>query len=306
MNTFNKDGEMEIKQLDLNELIENETSSDEEDADEDKKSLLEKDLKIEKSQENTKVVKDSFFLGGDASDDASENESDNDQDITEFSIDNAVNNKRNNFFEKSKLDRSRGHEGHRGRGRSQSSDRGRGDFKRGRGDFKRGSGDFNRGRGDYNRGRGDYNRGHGDFSRGRGNFGRGRSDFNRGRGSFSGDRGDFNRGRGTSNRGRGSFDSGRGRGLGNYENEEFSNEKIHPSWAAKRNQQKVVISTENLSNKKIKFDDSGDSSSFHVTKKHDTSVSEEKNMHPSWAAKKSSKQGIQQCQGKKVVFGDDD
>ena len=130
---------------------------------------------------------------------------------------------------------------------------------------------------------------------------------------------DYNKGRGSSDRGRGGSDRGRGgsdRGRGGYENS--TEEKIHPSWAAKRNQQqKIAISTSigTVSNKKIKFDDFGSNnveSSQKQSKsaeiRHESSFSEpaEKNMHPSWAAKKSSKQGIQHFQGKKVVFGDDE
>ena len=69
-----KDGEMEIKQLDLNELIENDTSSDDENQVEFEKNspkkLTENGQKI---QEKAKVKKDSFFLGA-GSDDGSDDE----------------------------------------------------------------------------------------------------------------------------------------------------------------------------------------------------------------------------------------
>jgi len=281
---------MEIKQLNLDDLIENETSSDSDDSEEEEdekpnEKIQEKET-IE-TQEKTKV-KDSFFLGGEGSDNTSEEESENDQDITEFSSDNAMNKKRNDFMGNSKFDKNREFDRSRGRGRGQFSEnrRGRGDFNRGRGE--RGRGNSNRGRSDFNRSRGESNRGRGDFKRGRGDFSRGRGDFDRGRGDFSRDRGDFNR---------------------DYDREN-SNEKIHPSWAAKRNQQKVVIPTHNQngSNKKIKFDDAGDTNfntSNKFTSKIESNNSEPKNMHPSWAAKKKANPGIQQFEGKKVVFGDD-
>ena len=79
-----KDGEMEIKQLDLNELIENDTSSDEEEVDDDENQVT-SPIKVTKSagqkiQEEAKVEKDSFFLGGsdDASDDAVSDDADDD------------------------------------------------------------------------------------------------------------------------------------------------------------------------------------------------------------------------------------
>ena len=74
-----KDGEMEIKQLDLNELIENDTSSDEEESDEENQVEFEKNSpkKLtengQKIQEKAKVKKDSFFLGA-GSDDGSDDE----------------------------------------------------------------------------------------------------------------------------------------------------------------------------------------------------------------------------------------
>jgi hypothetical protein len=237
-----------------------------------------------------------------------------------------VSKKRNDFiggkFEKKSSNGNR--ESNRGRGirgHVGGSDRGRGDFNRGRGDFSRGRGDFHKGRNEWpfkgrsdkNSARGDFNRGRGDFNRGRGDYNRGRGDYNRGRGDFNtGERGDFNRGSGGSDRGRGGSDRGRG----NYQNS--TEEKIHPSWAAKRNQQqKIAISTAigTVPNKKIKFDDFGSNNvessqkqSKSAETRHESSFSEpaEKNMHPSWAAKKSSKQGIQHFQGKKVVFGDDE
>ena len=238
--------------------------------------------------------------------------------LSEFSTDNAVSKKRNDFiggkFEKNSSNGNRGSNRGRGiRGHVGGSDRGRGDINRGRGDFSRGRGDFHKGRNEWPfKGRSDKNSDRGDFNRGRGDFNRGRGDYNRGRG-------DYNRGRGSSDRGRGGSDRGRGgsdRGRGGYENS--TEEKIHPSWAAKRNQQqKIAISTAigTVSNKKIKFDDFGSNNvessqkqSKSAETRHESSFSEpaEKNMHPSWAAKKSSKQGIQHFQGKKVVFGDDE
>ena len=78
-----KDGEMEIKQLDLNELIENDTSSDEEEEegeDENKeKNAISLTKSGQKSQEKAKVKKDSFFLGA-GSDDGSDDEVSDDAD----------------------------------------------------------------------------------------------------------------------------------------------------------------------------------------------------------------------------------
>ena len=92
--------------------------------------------------------------------------------------------------------------------------------------------------------------------------------------------GDFSRGRG---------DFNRGGGRGNHANYE---ENMHPSWAAKRNQQKIVISSQTVSNKKIKFDDFDNSgTSAPKTESFINDEGAKKNMHPSWAAKKSSKQG---------------
>ena len=74
-----KDGEMEIKQLDLNELIENDTSSDDEESDDENQVEVEKTSpkKLtengQKIQEKAKVKKDSFFLGA-GSDDGSDDE----------------------------------------------------------------------------------------------------------------------------------------------------------------------------------------------------------------------------------------
>ena len=77
-----KDGEMEIKQLDLNELIENDTSSDEEEEGEDEnkeKITISLTKSGQKSQEKAKVKKDSFFLGA-GSDDGSDDEVSDDAD----------------------------------------------------------------------------------------------------------------------------------------------------------------------------------------------------------------------------------
>ena len=77
-----KDGEMEIKQLDLNELIENDTSSDEEEEGEDEnkeKNAISLTKSGQKSQEKAKVKKDSFFLGA-GSDDGSDDEVSDDAD----------------------------------------------------------------------------------------------------------------------------------------------------------------------------------------------------------------------------------
>ena len=80
-----KDGEMEIKQLDLNELIENDTSSDEEESDDENQVEAEKTSPKkmtengQKSQEKAKVKKDSFFLGA-GSDDGSDDEVSDDAD----------------------------------------------------------------------------------------------------------------------------------------------------------------------------------------------------------------------------------
>ena len=76
-----KDGEMEIKQLDLNELIENDTSSDEEEGEDENKEKTPISLTKsgQKSQEKAKVKKDSFFLGA-GSDDGSDDEVSDDAD----------------------------------------------------------------------------------------------------------------------------------------------------------------------------------------------------------------------------------
>ena len=66
-----KDGDMEIKQLDLNELIEHDTSSSENENDDvETKEVSEIGKQTEINVEKKKKVKDSFFLGG-AGDDAS-------------------------------------------------------------------------------------------------------------------------------------------------------------------------------------------------------------------------------------------
>ena len=76
-----KDGEMEIKQLDLNELIENDTSSDEEEGEDEnqEKQPINLTKSSQKSQEKAKVKKDSFFLGA-GSDDGSDDEVSDDAD----------------------------------------------------------------------------------------------------------------------------------------------------------------------------------------------------------------------------------
>ena len=76
-----KDGEMEIKQLDLNELIENDTNSDEEEGEDENKEKTPIGLTKsgQKSQEKAKVKKDSFFLGA-GSDDGSDDEVSDDAD----------------------------------------------------------------------------------------------------------------------------------------------------------------------------------------------------------------------------------
>ena len=279
------EGESVIKQLDLNELIENDDSSDEEEL------VPKKNTKssTKPSKETQEIPKDSFFLGGeDQSDESSNEASDNENGSKDFSTDFAVTKKRNDFT---------------GKGFQRDSNSMHSNSNRGRGNGNRGRGDFNRGRGrggDFNRGRG---RDQGFNSRGRGGFDRGRGDYSSrpSRGDRFNDRG--HRGGNRGNNRNQSFDQ-------DYKKPNFNNQEvdqnIHPSWAAKR-QQKINIDN-GIQGKKIKFDQ--DFSDTPATSMPRTTSnfekSEPKNLHPSWAAKKDTNKGIQPFQGKKKVFGDDD
>ncbi|KAJ3004063.1 UNVERIFIED_CONTAM: hypothetical protein HDU68_005324, partial [Siphonaria sp. JEL0065] len=79
-------------------------------------------------------------------------------------------------------------------------------------------------------------------------------------------------------------------------------EKLHPSWAAKK-AQKIQISDAPVG-KKITF--GGDDDAAPVFSKKPVAVVEE-NLHPSWAAKKAQKLQISAAPaGKKIKFGEDD
>ena len=241
-------GCVEIKQLDLNELIEQD-SSDNESSVEDEAQL--KNIKDDEPEK----IKDSFFIGG-AADEESDDDQEDSENGEEFSspTDEFKVTKRNDFF---------GQPHNRGRSRG-DRDQGYRGQNRGRGDRRRES----RGRGDKgreNRGRG--NRGRGDWSHG-----------NRGRGGFSGGHETDYRGK---NRG---FDS------------EPKEDKLHPSWAARKSQPKIVIDN-NFQAKKIKFDQDD-------RQQQQQQQQQRPNLHPSWAAKKETNKGIQQFQGKKMVFDD--
>ena len=253
-------GCVEIKQLDLNELIEQDSS--------DNESVKDVDMKNIKDEPDE--IKDSFFIGGASEESDDKEDSENDEEI--FSpTDEFMVTKRNDFFgQPHNRGRSRGDRGRESRGRG---DRGRGD--RGRGD---------RGRGD--RGRSDRGRG----DRGRGNRGRG-----------DGGRGDWSHG----NRGRGGFSDGGFQRFGGHEtgyrgkNRGFGSEPkeaLHPSWAARKSQPKLVIDN-NFQAKKIKFDQDD-------RQEQQRPFVATPNLHPSWAAKKETNKGIQQFQGKKMVFDD--
>ena len=279
------EGESVIKQLDLNELIENDDSSDEEEL------VPKKNIKSSSkpSKETQEIPKDSFFLGGeDQSDESSNEASDNENGSKDFSTDFAVTKKRNDFT---------------GKGFQRDSNSMHSNSNRGRGNGNRGRGDFNRGRGrggDFNRGRG---RDQGFNSRGRGGFDLGRGDHSSrpSRGGRFNDRG--HRGGNWGNNRNQSFDQ-------DYKKPNFNNQvedqNIHPSWAAKR-QQKINIDN-GFQGKKIKFDqDFNDTSATPMPRTTSNfEKSEPKNLHPSWAAKKDTNKGIQPFQGKKKVFGDDD
>ena len=266
------EGQVVIQQLDLNELIENDTSDEEENF---LKSQHPKAPKITKSKSITEV-KDSFFLGADTGENESSNneESDNDtMNADNFSTDIVVVNKhRNDFIDKGKYD-NRPHYQNSFRG----SDRGRG--RNFRGSF-RGS----------DRGRGKTFH---DFSGG--------SDRSRGRnprGAFRGS----DRGHNKHMYQRGSYDNVQER-REYYQPpttvHENKNNDLHPSWAAKK-KQKINISNGGIQGKKIIFDqDHHGSDIIPVTAKVDKS-----NLHPSWAAKKDTNKGIQPFQGKKMVFDD--
>ncbi|KAJ3058644.1 hypothetical protein HDU99_006709, partial [Rhizoclosmatium hyalinum] len=83
-------------------------------------------------------------------------------------------------------------------------------------------------------------------------------------------------------------------------------EKLHPSWAAKK-AQKLQISAV-PAGKKISFGDDGSAgvTATESTKKAAAPVVVEENLHPSWAAKKAQKLQISAVPaGKKITFGDD-
>lgn len=122
-----KVGDMEVKQLNLSELIEE--GNDEEESNRDLP------LKVEPA----KIKKDSFFLGGE--DSSGEESADDKEEEVESSINNAMSRKRNDFFGGG----GRGFENKRGRGQGRGqgfNNRGRGNQRGGRRDF----GDSGRGR----------------------------------------------------------------------------------------------------------------------------------------------------------------
>ena len=264
------EGQVVIQQLDLNELIENDTSDEEENF---LKSQHPKAPKITKSKSITEV-KDSFFLGADTGENESSNneESDNDtMNADNFSTDIVVVNKhRNDFIDKGKYgnDRRNPHHHH-------NSERGSRGSKHHRGGFSRGT--------DRDRSRNFYDSSYsGSSDRGRGKNPRGASRSNN---------------RNMHSRGSYKHVQERRDHRSNTFVHENKNNDLHPSWAAKKTQ-KINISN-GIQGKKIIFDqDHG--SDIAVPK-----VVDGKNLHPSWAAKKeSNRAGIQPFQGKKMVFDD--
>ena len=276
--TSRTEGQAVIQQLDLNQLIENDTSDDDEEDFLKSQNPTTPAPKVVKSKTTTttEAVKDSFFLGAENESSSNDEESDNNDDtmnVDNFSTDVLVVNKhRNDFIDKGKYD-NRPHYQNSFRG----SDRGRG--RNFRGSF-RGS----------DRGRGKTFR---DFSGG--------SDRSRGRnprGAFRGS----DRGHNKHMYQRGSYDNVQ-KGREYYQPpttvHENINNDLHPSWAAKK-KQKINISNGGIQGKKIIFDqDHHGSDIIPVTAKVDKS-----NLHPSWAAKKDTNKGIQPFQGKKMVFDD--
>ena len=89
-------GEGVIKQLDLNELIEQDSSDDEEENKCDEQGQTQNNVNFARSE-----VKDSFFLGGDADGSDSSSKSDDETNLQDFSTDMAVTKKRNDFVNRS-------------------------------------------------------------------------------------------------------------------------------------------------------------------------------------------------------------
>ena len=80
---------------------------------------------------------------------------------------------------------------------------------------------------------------------------------------------------------------------------------LHPSWAAKRKLQ--ISGIDDFKGKKTKFDSDGNSfnnsKKTFSEKKNMRNDSANKNLHPSWAAKKDQKKiQISSFQGKKITF----
>ena len=281
------EGEAVIQQLDLNELIENDTSDDDDQEDflKSLKSAAGLAPKVAKSKTTTAAeVKDSFFLGADTGENESSNDEESDNDTMHadnFSTDTIVVNKHRNDF----IDKGGKYDNDRRKPHHQNSFRGGDRGGRGRNNHRGGGGSF--------RGRTFHDSSYSGSSSDRG---RGRNP----RGAFRGSDRGYNR---------------NGNPRGSYENvvqerrdyrstsstvvHENKNNDLHPSWAAKKTQ-KINISSNGIQGKKIIFDQDHGSADITVPK-----VVDNKNLHPSWAAKKeSNKAGIQPFQGKKMVFDD--
>lgn len=235
-----KEGELEVKQLDLNELIE-----------EDSESEPEKSDNFFKSNEK-QGKKDSFFIGGQSSNDESSDEGDTGDQI-ESSINDKVSQKRNDFFGrnhqdfKSKRGNADGNRfGTRGRGRGRGFD----SNNRGRGRNFEDRSNFSNSRG---RGRGFEPRGNFSNSRGRGRGFEKRNDFQNDSNlhpSWSAKR----------NQPKFLIDAPQNKKIkfGGDErvsnvakNEDHQPSNLHPSWAAKKNKKSI----QPFQGKKMVFDD---------------------------------------------------
>ena len=149
--------------------------------------------------------------------------------------------------------------------------------------------------------------------RGRGGDQRRGGERGRGRGATRGgfgaaDRGGRGRGRGSPIRGRGSWERG-GRGgkrghAGSDGRGGAADSKIHPSWAAKRQQQQPKIDLSQSTAKKFKFDDGGVPQRPPSKQVDHGGQGGGKRMHPSWAAKKQQAPVIGSFAGKKKTFDD--
>ncbi len=225
------EGEMKIKQLELKDLIEEDTDSDQD------QTAVHKKVRPDSPK---KPAKDSFFLGGGNDDESEQNESE-DEDV-ETSIKSKMSNKRNDFF----------------------GSRGRFDAKR---------------------------RGQAGFQSQRHKPYQSERNFNS-RAPFEKQNSRQNSWAAKTNQHVGHSTQGR------KPNFEAREEKLHPSWAAKRQQQPRITINPHSQSKKLTFDDP-------VEPGGSGGQTNQINLHPSWAAKKDNKKGIQQFEGKKVVFDDD-